>query len=78
MTKEFNIIFAEDPDFYNSYVIRFLEANETDREACKDHWTTCHAANIKAHRDDLTIFSGKILASISIAEKIIDEQRKGG
>ena len=74
MAKEFNIIFAEDPDFYNSYVIRFLEANEATRAACKDHWTTCHMANTKAHRDDLTIFSGKILASISIAEKIIKDQ----
>lgn len=76
MTKEFNIIFAENPDFYNSYVIRFLEANETTRAECKEHWANCHAANLKAHRDDLTIFSGKILASISIAEEIIKEQEE--
>lgn len=76
LTKQFNESIAKNGlDFYSSYTVRYIEADERCRKESKDHWLKCHAANIADDRSDLYIFSSKILAAISLAEAIIEEQK---
>ena len=56
-------------DFYQNYYYRYLTATPDARQAARDHWTKCHIENVKADRNDLIIFSGKILAAIYQTEK---------
>lgn len=75
-TEQFNESIAKNGfDFYSSYTVRYIEADTQSRKESKDHWLKCHAANIADDRSDLYIFSSKILAAISLAEAIIQEQK---
>lgn len=58
-------------DYYKQYAVRYMIADETTRKASKDHWTKCHARNIASGREDLIIFSAKILAAIALADTMI-------
>ena len=61
-------------DFYESTIIRYIEADEKTRKEYKSHYQEMHAMNMLLDgRGDLTMFTGGILASISIAEAIIAE-----
>lgn len=62
-------------DFYSSHTIRYIEADTQSRKESKDHWIKCHAENVASGREDMIIFSSKILAAISLAEAIIEEQK---
>lgn len=56
-------------DFYKKYFFMYLQADEATRQASIDHWTEKHAENILADRDDLIIFSAKMLAAATLAQK---------
>lgn len=76
LKEQFNESIAKNGfDFYSSYTVMYIEADTQSRKESKDHWLKCHAANIADDRSDLYIFSSKILAAISLAEAIIQEQK---
>lgn len=76
ITEQFNESIAKNGfDFYSSYTVRYIEADTQSRKESKDHWLKCHAANIADDRNDLYIFTSKILAAITLAEAIIQEQK---
>ena len=55
-------------DFYESYYARYMAAPPELRKAARDHWTKCHKKNLELKRDDLIIFSAKILAIIAMID----------
>ena len=55
-------------NYYHEYYERFLAADARTRAESKAHWIACHKKNIASGRDDLIIFSAKILAAIALAE----------
>lgn len=76
LKEQFNESIAKNGfDFYSSYTVRYIEADERCRKESKDHWLRCHAENVASGREDMIIFSSKILAAISLAEAIIEEQK---
>ena len=75
VTELFNRNYAENPDFYSNYTVRFIESDSTTREESKAHWQNMHAKNLASGREDMIIFTAKILAAIEIAEAIIAEQK---
>ena len=58
-------------DYYKTYLMRYLMADAEARAASKKHWTECHIKNIASGREDLIIFSAKILGAIAAAEELI-------
>lgn len=52
-------------DFYKTYAENYRNTNSQERKEAREHWTRCHAANLEAERDDLIMFSAKILAVIA-------------
>lgn len=56
-------------EYYKTYFFRYLKADPETRVASIEHWTKCHIENILAERDDLIIFSAKMLAAAVLAEK---------
>lgn len=76
ITQQFNESIASNGfDFYSSHTVRYIEADTQSRKESKDHWLRCHAENVASGREDMIIFSSKILAAISLAEAIIEEQK---
>lgn len=75
ITELFNLSYAKNPDFYNTRIMLYIEADSESREISKKHWQKCHAANLALGREDMIIFTAKILAAIEIAEAIIAEQK---
>lgn len=76
ITQQFKESIADNGfDFYSSHTIRYIEADAQSRKESKDHWLKCHAENVASGREDMIIFSSKILAAISLAEAIIEEQK---
>ena len=58
-------------DYYKTYMMRYIMADTATRAASKKHWTECHIKNMASGRDDLIIFSAKILGAIAAAEDLI-------
>lgn len=58
-------------DYYKTYMMRYLISDAETRAESKKHWTECHIKNIASGREDLIIFSAKILGAIAVAEKLI-------
>ena len=58
--------------FYERYFLMYLEASQEQRDEAKRHWMMCHRQNIKADRQDLIIFSAKILFMIDMAQEYIE------
>ena len=58
-------------DYYKTYMKRYLMADPETRAVSKKHWTKCHIENIVSGREDLIIFSAKILGAIAAAEELI-------
>ena len=58
-------------DYYKTYMMRDIMADTETRAASKKHWTECHIKNMASGRDDLIIFSAKILGAIAAAEELI-------
>lgn len=58
--------------FYERYFMQYITATPEKREEAKKHWISCHKQNIMNKRDDLIIFSSKILAMIDLAQDYID------
>ena len=58
-------------DYYKTYMMRYLMADAEMRAASKNHWTKCHIENIASGREDLIVFSVKILGAIAAAEELI-------
>ena len=59
-------------NYYKTYFFRYLHADEATRKASIEHWTRCHAKNVLSGREDLIIFSAKMLGSAVLAQKYID------
>ena len=55
-------------NFYEQYFIRYMCASDDMRRECKAHWEKCHSANVASGREDLIIWSGKILSMIALAD----------
>ena len=58
-------------DYYKTYMTRYIMADTETRAASKKHWIECHIENIASGREDLIIFSAKILGAIAVAEELI-------
>jgi hypothetical protein len=55
-------------DFYQVYADRYRAADDQTRKAARAHWTKCHAANMQTGRDDMIIFSARIMATIAVID----------
>lgn len=76
ITQQFNESIANNGfDFYSLLTIRYIEADEHSRKESKDHWLRCHAENVASGREDMIVFTSKILAAISLAEAITEEHK---
>ena len=58
-------------EYYKEWFFRYLRADEDTRKASIEHWTEKHAENVLTGREDLIIFSAKMLGSAALAEKYI-------
>lgn len=59
-------------DYYEYWLPKYMMADKATREASKKHWIKCHKENLKAKREDLIIFSAKMLATITLADELLD------
>ena len=64
-------------DFYETYLVRYLEAKPDVRAASKKHWIENHKANLKSKVHEQIIFSAQILAMIAMGDSILAEKVKG-
>lgn len=55
-------------EYYHTYFLRYLAASPELREASRQHWTRVHAENVLSGREDLIIFSAKMLGAIALAD----------
>ena len=55
-------------NFYESYYNMYMNGDPTTRVKSKAYWIRRHKENLTSGRQDLIIFSGQILAMISLAE----------
>ena len=60
-------------NYYKDYFLRYISASAAVREASRQHWLKCHAENVLSGREDLIIFSAQILASISLADDMLEK-----
>lgn len=60
-------------DFYNRYFLAYLDATEDKRTEALAHWTRCDKKNRESGREDLWIFSTKMLYTIIMAQTVIDK-----
>lgn len=58
-------------DFYKQYMERYMMADVGTRKSAKQHWVKCHLENVASGRDDLIIFSAKILGAIDVADELM-------
>ena len=58
-------------DFYKQYMMRYMMADVETRKSAKQHWVKCHLENVASGRDDLIIFSAKILGAIDVADELM-------
>ena len=63
--------------FYERYFLMYITATQENRDAARKHWILCHKQNVMDKRDDLIIFSSKVLAMIDLAQDYIDKHTKG-
>lgn len=61
-------------DFYKQYMMRYMMTDTESRRSAKQHWVKCHLENVASGRDDLIIFSAKILGAIDIADEILSSR----
>ena len=59
---------APSNDYCENYKKLYKAADKQLRKETREHWTKCHEQNIESGRNDMIIFSGKILAAITAAE----------
>lgn len=64
--------------YYKTYFFRYLNASQETRDASVKHWTRVHLENMASGRDDLILFSGKMLGSAMLAQKFVDFKTKNG
>ena len=55
-------------NYYERYYEMFKNSNAEMRKASKEHWLKCHSENVASKREDLIIFSARILATIAMVE----------
>ncbi len=60
-------------NYYKNYFLQYIAAPEAIREESRRHWLKCHAENVLSGREDLIIFSAKILASIALADDMLNK-----
>ena len=58
-------------DFYKQYMVRYMMADVGTRKRAKQHWAKCHLENVASGRDDLIVFSAKILGAIDVADELM-------
>ena len=58
-------------DFYNTYILRYLLADDKTRQASRDHWLMHHKENVASGRNDMIIFSAQMLAAIDLADDFL-------
>lgn len=59
--------------FYENQIIRYLESDSETRKKSKEHYLKCHAENVLSGRDDLILFTSKILAAYTLADYVLTE-----
>lgn len=64
--------------YYKTWFFRYLNATNETRQASINHWTKCHIENMASGRDDLVLFSGKMLGAALLAEKFLQFKTKSG
>ncbi len=57
-------------NFYEEYAIRYYATTPEQKKAARDHWTKCHMENVASGREDLIIFSARILAAMDTADRL--------
>lgn len=55
-------------DYYKTVYERYKKANKKIQRAGLEYWIARHAENINAGREDLIIFSSKMIATIILAQ----------
>lgn len=60
-------------EYYKKYLERYMNADSNLRRQAKEHWTIVHAQNLESGRDDLIVFSAKMLASITLADYLSEK-----
>ena len=63
-------------EYYKKWFFRYLQADQETRKASVEHWTRVHAQNVLSGREDLIIFSAKMLGSAALAEKYYQFKHK--
>lgn len=59
-------------DFYDTCFINYIEADEQTRAASRQHYLNRHKENLASGREDLIIFTARILAAYSLADEILE------
>lgn len=60
-------------EWYKDHFLAYIKAAPEVREESRKHWIRCHKENISSGREDLIIFSAKMLGSICLAEEFLKE-----
>lgn len=55
-------------DFYKNQMENYRKASQEAKEASKRHWIRCHRENLNSGRNDLIIFSARIIANMAIVD----------
>lgn len=58
-------------DYYNTYILRYLLANNDTRNASKQHWLKCYRKAIESNDEANIIYCARIIASIALADDYI-------
>lgn len=58
-------------EYYNTYILRYLMANDEVRQASKDHWLKCYREAIESGNEFLIDRDARMLASIALADDYI-------
>lgn len=60
-------------EWYKNHFLLYMAQDEKTREASRRHWLKCHAENMASGRDEMIIFSAKMLAGIALADDILEK-----
>ena len=63
-------------DYYEFWLDRYMMADAETRKASKEHWIQKHKENLAAKRSDLIIFSAKMLATVTLADDLMDKAKE--
>ena len=55
-------------DYYKTHALRYFLADEKTKQASREHWERVHIENVNSGREDLIIFSARIIANIALID----------